>query len=158
MASGENTRVNQLRRFYKRIDKPLAHVLAAAIVLYVIGSFLHMLDKSRSYQVPIEDPNRLIEECAVLLSDPQAASVADRERGFDRCRVVREKWPETVKKLRPSQVVLLDDGIAICLCPITAGRGYLVYPDRRSEPVDSYGFIIRDRVVEGIFKYETHDK
>ena len=126
--------------------------------LLVLGMLLYPIWKHAPKWVEIKDPNILISECAALLKTQQAVEITRQIKDNHRLRSLPEEtWSDSIKKLKPVAVYQGKDLIKIHLCGggIKPGRGYLVYPDKRTETVARKGLVLYGNVAPGIFRYKT---
>jgi len=131
---------------FSRRERTILHglaVLAFAVVGYML--FLPIARVSRPTWPPVADPNLLLTECAVLLSDPG--------------EVQEPNWPATIQSLKPRHVTVYDDHVEITISSggINPAWGYVVYPDEGSSTTAPSGCLIRTRVSDGLFTYETDE-
>ena len=126
--------------------------------LLVLGMITYPIWKHAPKWVKIEDPNILISECAALLKTQQAVEITRQIKDNHRLRSLPEEtWSDSIKRLKPVAVFPDEDHIKIHLHGggIKRGRGYLVYPDKRTETVAPNGLVLYGNVAPGIFRYKT---
>ena len=126
--------------------------------LLVLGMLLYPIWKHAPKWVEIKDPNILISECAALIETQEAVEITRQIKDNLRLRSLPEEiWPDSIKKLKPVAVFPDEDHIEIHLSGggIKRGRGYLVYPDKRTETVARKGLVLYGNVAPGIFRYKT---
>jgi hypothetical protein len=131
-----------------RNDKIIAVIFSVVLFGSIFGYvFIYPILKYDGPSWPtIDNPSKLLQESKVLLRDyPE---------------IIKDvNWPESVKNLSPVGVTGHKNFVDITISGggIGPANGYLVYPDGRSNSTEPYGYIIKDLISPGVFKYLTKE-